>query len=260
MDDARLGSAIRSLRHARGWRQSDLARRAGVSGSTVRLIEKGNAGRVTAARVRDVAAVVGLALRWDPGPAPQLGRLRDADHAAAADRVARRLLDTRWIVHPEFSYNHYGERGRIDLLAYHPNSGVVLVVEVKTILVDLQDLLGTLDAKWRIAARLAADLGWDAGSVVPALVVVESTTARRRIASHSALLARFTLRGWAALAWLRDPSTAATVPTGVLLSEKLPKRDDHDLRRAGRQRVRVTAPVLSTNLAPRPVSPARNRG
>ncbi|MGH2484098.1 MAG: helix-turn-helix domain-containing protein, partial [Candidatus Limnocylindria bacterium] len=54
MDDQRLGAAIRSLRHARGWRQADIARRAGVSRTSVWLVERGQAERLTIRTVRRV--------------------------------------------------------------------------------------------------------------------------------------------------------------------------------------------------------------
>jgi hypothetical protein len=67
------------------------------------------------------------------------------------------------------------------------------------------------------------------------LVVVESSTNRRRIAAHERLFARLTLRGSAALAWLRHPTGA---PTGVLLFRASRNHNMVGVRRAGRQRVR----------------------
>lgn len=40
------------------------------------------------------------------------------------------------------SFNHYGDRGRYDILAFHPPTGILLVVEVKTGIGDVQATLG----------------------------------------------------------------------------------------------------------------------
>ncbi|HEX9739005.1 MAG TPA: helix-turn-helix transcriptional regulator [Candidatus Limnocylindria bacterium] len=243
MDDQRLAAAIRSLRHARGWRQVDIARRAGVSRTSVWLVERGQSERLTIRTVRRVASASGLFLGWDTGPAPQLGRARDADHATLAEATARQLAEAGWEVRPEVSFSRYGERGRVDLLAYHPDVRILLVIEVKTLIVDVQQLLGGLDVKARLAPSVAREWGWAARAVVPALVVAEGTTNRRRLSEHPILFARFALRGWSATIWIRSPVTGVS---GLLLLAKLPVANHGDLRRAGRQRVRRTRSWLST--------------
>jgi transcriptional regulator with XRE-family HTH domain len=236
VDDAGLGASIRALRHRRGWRQADLARRAGVGGTLVSMVERGFADRVGLRHIRRIAKVLELRLSWDVGfRGAELDRLRDADHAAVAELINRRLERLGWWVRAEVSFNRYGERGRIDLLAYHPASGILLVIEVKTILVDAQALLGVLDMKTRIAPSVARGLGLNVHSVVPCLVVVEGTTNRRRLAQHAHLFGRFVVRGRAAGTWLRAPHTLAV---GLLLTVKLPYHAGGDARRAGRQRVR----------------------
>jgi hypothetical protein len=57
--------------------------------------------------------------------------------------------------------------------------------------------------------------GWAARTVVPALVVQEGTTARRRIADHAGIFGRYALRGANAIAWLRHPG--GDVPQGILV-------------------------------------------
>jgi transcriptional regulator with XRE-family HTH domain len=236
MDDQALGWAIRSLRHARGWRQADLAVRAGVSASTVRLVEKGQAGRLTIRSVRVVADALGMHLRWDPGPAVQLARLRDTDHATSAEAAAGRLIRAGWRCLPEVSFSRYGERGRIDLLAHLPSRGLVLVVEVKSVVVDVQALLGSLDAKVRLAAGIGRDRGWTVRHVIPGLVLVDGRTNRRRVAEHPTLFARFDVRGRAAESWIEAPKA---VPSGLMFWIALPNRNSSDRRQAGRQRIRL---------------------
>lgn len=215
MDDAALGAAIRALRHRRGWRQVDLARRAAVSGSLVVLVEAGRLERVSSRAVRKVAAALDLRLGWDVGfRGAELARLRDQDHAGLGEIVSRLLERLGWIILPEVSFNHFGERGRIDLLAYQAATRTLLIIELKTVIVDVQATLGAISIKERVAPHVVQDLGWHPAVIASALVVRSGTTNRRRLAEHARLFAQFTLRGRAASTWLRRPTGA---PDGLLL-------------------------------------------
>jgi transcriptional regulator with XRE-family HTH domain len=212
----RLGRLTRVLRIRVSLTQAMLANRAGVGRQAVSLLERGQARRL---RLGVLEAILGaldarLDLRalWN---GPELDRLLDAGHAGLGASVKRRLERWGWLVRAEVSYSRYGERGRIDLLALHARSGVLLVVELKTELVDVQALLGSLDAKARLARTVAADLGWDARSVVPAIVFVEHRTTRDRLARLDVLFDRYALRGRAALSWVRRPGPGP-VPSGLL--------------------------------------------
>jgi hypothetical protein len=140
--------------------------------------------------------------------------LADARHAAIQNRIVHRLRSWGWLVEPEASFNHYGDRGRVDVLAYHPTLQIVLVVEVKTRIDDTQDLIGRLDVKRRVVPILARERRWQVRAVVPVLLVSEGRTARRRIGEHPALFATMSLRARAAIAWLRRPALPA--PSGIL--------------------------------------------
>ena len=45
--------------------------------------------------------------------------------------MVRLLVAAGWEVVPEATFNEFGERGSIDILAFHPKHGALLVVEVK---------------------------------------------------------------------------------------------------------------------------------
>jgi hypothetical protein len=109
----------------------------------------------------------------------------------------------------------------VDLLAFHPDVGVVLVIEAKGSIGDLQDALGRLDVKLRLGRSLADASGW-AGvrAIVPAFVFADTRSVRRTIALHAAIFARFTLRGRSARAWVRRPSLPA--PSGLLWFVNVP--------------------------------------
>ncbi len=245
MNDAELGGIVRALRHQRGWRQTDLAGKAGVSASLIGLLERGRADAISVRGIRRIGSAMELRLGWDAGyRGPELARLRDADHARLAEWVTQRLERFGWTVVPEASFNHYGDRGRIDLLAFHPATGKLVVVEVKTVIAEIQDLLGSLNTKERIAPMVARSLGWRAVRAIPFLVVADGTTNRRRLAAHTRLFARYALRGKGAAAWIRQPGGNAS---GLVLLAKLPNRNGVGVRRAGRQRVRPRQAPLSVD-------------
>ena len=211
----RLGRLARMLRVRQRLTQVALATRAGVSRRAVSLLET---GRAAVLRLREVEAIVlalggrlDMRLLWN---GPELDRMLDEAHAALGASVKRRLERWGWLVRVEVSYSRYGERGRIDLLAFHPAARVLLVIELKSELVDVQALLGSLDVKVRLAPGIVERFGWSPRAVVPAIVFLEHSATRKRLARIDTLFDRFDVRGKAALSWLRRPTEAA--PHGML--------------------------------------------
>ncbi len=228
----------------------DLAARARVSRTQVSDLELGHAERLSLPAARRIAATVDIRLGWDIGAIRvELARLRDADHAAIAEHLVRLLVSDGWLVLPEASYNHFGERGRIDLLAYHPGDRTLLVIEVKTLLIDVQDLLGNLDVKVRLAGGVARSRGWRPEVVVPLLAVLEGTTNRRHLAAHVGLFARFKVRGRSALSWLRGTTARRAEASGLLLFVQLPSVGRGGISRAGRRRMRPKSNLGSIDRA-----------
>jgi transcriptional regulator with XRE-family HTH domain len=208
--------AFRALRLRRGWTQERLGAHARVSREMVSRVERGALRGMTVTSIERIAEALGaslsLTIRWQ---GEQLDRLIDSAHASLQQMTAAMLLSLGWLVQVEVSFNEFGERGRIDLLAYHPRLRILLVIEVKSAVGNVQETLGILDVKLRLARRIAHRLGWtDVATVVPALVIGDSRPARRVVAEHDALFGRFAVRGRAALAWLRTASEPA--PLGLL--------------------------------------------
>jgi hypothetical protein len=105
------------------------------------------------------------------------------------------------------SFSIFGERGSIDILAWFPATRVVLVIELKTAIADLQELISSLDRKIRLAPRIAADLGWRPDFVSAWVIVTERHTNRRRVVEHGALIrAAYPVDGRAMRGWVRQPS------------------------------------------------------
>ena len=244
--DEQLGAMLRAVRLHRGWRQSDVAAVARLARSRLPGIERGHIDGVSLGVLRRYCEALGVGVelhaRWRGG---ELSRLLDADHAALQESFSRQLSALGWLVRPEVSFSRYGERGRYDLLALHVATNAVLVVEVKTVIADVQDLLGSLDSKVRLASHVVAELGWQRpAAVVPLIVAAARRTNRRRVAEHRSLFARFSLRGRQALAWLRQPNAAVS---GALLFASVPNVTPSYRRHAGRQRVRSRAAAPSVN-------------
>ena len=57
----------------------------------------------------------------------------------------------------EYTFNHYGERGSVDVVAYHAGHRALLIVEVKTRLTDLQAFLASFGRKLRVVPALVRD-------------------------------------------------------------------------------------------------------
>ncbi len=113
-----------------------------------------------------------------------------------------------WQSIPEVSFSFYGERGVVDILGWHAQWRAVLVVEIKTEISDVNELMGTLVRKRRLAPRIATERGWDSLTVGVWLVVAESSTNRRRVEAHRMVLrSALPMNGRAIPGWLREPSS-----------------------------------------------------
>lgn len=187
MFDDPVGGMLRALRIRRGLRQVDVARLALVSPMTVSRLERGQVESLTVRVIRRVARV--LEVRMDFAPWSRHGdlhRFATAEHAGLVEAVVKVLGQLGWAARAEVSFSNLGERGFIDILAWHAASATLLVIEVKTEIVDVGDTLGTLDRKRRLAAGIGREMGWIPRVVAAALIVEDTTTNRRRIANHAA--------------------------------------------------------------------------
>lgn len=210
MSDQRLGATIRAIRVRRGWRQVDLASRSGVSPATISRLERGHPGSLTLDMIRKVAAAldvrVDLVPRWRAG---DLDRLLNAKHSQLHELVARWFAKElpAWVLAPEVSYAIYGERGVVDIVAWHPGRRAILVIELKTDIVDVNQLIGKVGEKARLIRRIVRDRGWDPLTVSTWVIVASGRTNRGRLAAHQAVLrAAFPADGPRMRRWLADPA------------------------------------------------------
>jgi transcriptional regulator with XRE-family HTH domain len=209
MDRVRIGSTFRAIRIELRLRQSDVAARAGVSQQMVSRVERGNFGPISAdtlcAIAEAIEADLSVSLRWR---GPKLARLLDRRHARLQNRIVQHLAGAGWDTRVEDSFNHFGERGSVDILAWRPDCRALLIIEIKTELVDLQDTVRTLDMKARIVPRVVRrSRGWRPDSVAAVLVLPDANVHRNAVAAHAALLsAALPARTRAVRRWLDAPS------------------------------------------------------
>jgi transcriptional regulator with XRE-family HTH domain len=210
VDPVRVGHAVRALRLRRRWRQVDLADRLGISRSTISRLEAGRLDRLPVRVLDDVVraldATLELRVRWN-GEA--LDRLLDQAHAGLVEGFVARLHVSGWITEVEVSYSIRGERGSIDVLAFHAASQVVLVAEVKSVVPDSQATLAGIDRKARLAPEIARERGWSCRGVSRLLVIGDSSTARRRVeALATTYRTTFPMSGRDVHSWLRRPGAS----------------------------------------------------
>lgn len=208
MDDVRIGAGLRTIRRRRRLRQIDVARRAGVSRGTIVRLEQGQLGGVRMRTLRDVANALGVTIdvgiRWRGSG---LERVANAGHASLHASLATHLASVSgWTWRPEVSFSIYGERGVIDIVAWHAATRSLLIIELKTSLVDPQELVATTDRRVRLGRRIARERGWDAATVSAWVVLTDTRTNRRRGRQHAGILrVAFPHDGHAMRRWLRRP-------------------------------------------------------
>jgi transcriptional regulator with XRE-family HTH domain len=207
----RIGRIVRTLRRRLGWRQIDLAKRAGVSQQAVSLVETGQCRRVSIDALERILgalqAEVELVVRWRGG---EIDRVVDAGHAVVVAAVVELLVSLGWLVEVEVTYAIGRERGSIDVFAFHPLRHALLVIEVKVDITGAESTLRRQDEKGRLARQIARErFGWTAASVSRLLVLPDASTPRRRIAAHAALFDHaYPMRGREVRRWLRQPDGA----------------------------------------------------
>ena len=153
---------------------------------------------------RALGANLDIRLRWN---GESLDRLLDAAHATIVDRSVAVLAAVGWEVAVEVTFSEYGERGSIDVLAWHSATRSLLVVEVKSVIADAQGTLMPLDRKTRLAVKVGRDRGWGAATISKVLVVRDGSTNRRRVDDLAATFdSAFALRGKAFRQWLQAPA------------------------------------------------------
>ncbi len=204
-----LGARFRAVRIRRGWRQLDVAKKVGLDPSVISRIERGHLERITlgtllaTARALDIQVALTARSRG-----ADLDRLVNGRHAGLHESVARWFAAElpEWTLEPEVSFSIHGERGIIDILAWHPGLRALVIIELKTDIVDVNELIGQMDKRRRLARTIAEERGWDPLSISTWVIVANGRTNRARLAAHRVLLRNaFPVDGRSVRSWLRQP-------------------------------------------------------
>jgi transcriptional regulator with XRE-family HTH domain len=186
--------------------QAEVADAVHVSRGYVAAIEAG-----TANPTLDVVERVGRFLGLDAELVlrrPTLidpSRQRDLVHAGCVGYVDRRLGTSGWQTAREVEIVQARSHGWIDLLAFHPGTETVLVIEIKTRLLDLGLVERQLGWYARAAGDAARQRGWIPRRIASWLLVLASEEVDRVITTNRQLLeAAFPLRARGMLEWLSD--------------------------------------------------------
>jgi transcriptional regulator with XRE-family HTH domain len=211
MDGRVVGRVLRAVRMQLRLTQREVAELAHVSQTRVSDAELGRLEHFSLRTLDEICAALGVSLRleaWWRGTDSR--RLLDRSHASIVEVVARELTARGWTVIPEYTFNHFGERGSVDLVAWMPLARSLLIIEVKSEIVDLQDLFATLGRKTRIVpSLLRPERGWSAATVSKVVALPDTTANRSIIARHGAIFAASLPSHTREIrAWLREPYVA----------------------------------------------------
>lgn len=179
-------AAIRSLRQALGWSQRELARRAGSSQTTVSAVELAARPVLTFAAASSLLRAMGARLVVSVD-APFLGdraRQRDAAHVRLAASTIQRLRRSGWDARAEVEIGGDRSRGWIDILAFHPASRVLLVIELKTEIHDLGQIERSLGWYEREARPAAGRFGWRPTRLTGVLLLLATEANDARLAAN----------------------------------------------------------------------------
>jgi transcriptional regulator with XRE-family HTH domain len=246
-----MGRLLRMLRLRKGWRQVDVAAKARLSPSAIGRHERGWCGSVAAlerhAAVFDMRVDVRLI-----GRGGDLARLADEEHAAIIESLAAWSREHGFVTEAEASFSEWGERGRIDLLAFDPRTGTLVIVEVKTLLVDLQDLFGALGVKTRLSSTIAKRRGWHPRRTVTVLAVADTSANRTSVSRHRTLFDVFEHRRLSISALGRDGAR--------VLHWVRPAAASRSSWIGGRQRVRRNSDQSSSGGAYEPIETEEGPG
>jgi transcriptional regulator with XRE-family HTH domain len=247
MDGRHVGRVLRSIREHLGRTQADVATEAAVSPGSVSRAERGMVGTLPVAVVERIAASLGASLyldiRYQGGMAD---RLIDRVHAALVDHMVG-ALRSDWEVVVEYTFNHFGERGSVDVLAWHAATRTLLIVEVKSAFTDLQDMLASFGRKLRVLPDIVRrDRGWDPLAVGRLIVVSGTTSNRKIVADHRAIFeVSFPARAHAIRAWLAHPR-GPIAGVWFVSADAVPTLRTQGRRRASQARARAGGGLEAT--------------
>ena len=222
-----LGAAVLSLRTSLGWTQRELGRRADIAQSEISRLERGLLEDVTIDTAERLLKAMGarLVLSVD---APFLGdrqRQREPAHARCSSHVASKLRRHGWLVATEVEIGGDRARGWIDVLALHPATGLLLIIEIKTEIRDLGAIERSLGWYERAAWAAARGFGWrPVRSVGCLLLLATEANDERVIENRAPITSGFPVRARDLTASITDGSSPNIPGRAVAMIDPLSRR------------------------------------
>jgi transcriptional regulator with XRE-family HTH domain len=207
-----------------GRTQQQLADSVGVSRGYISKVELGRANPSLALMER-IAAALDLEIELVGRTPLILGdRQRDAVHARCSGHVDGRLRRAALVTAREVEMIQGRSHGWIDILAFDPKTGTLLVVEIKTRLDDVGAVERQLGWYERSAFEAARRLGWRPTRVIGWLLILASEEVEAVMRSNRELMSRaFPVRA-PEMTGLVTRGGSPTVGRGVALIDPASKR------------------------------------
>lgn len=213
-----LAAIIRDARHAMGWTQDELASRIGNSQTRIWRLERGDPSAFDPGVIDEILQSLGvrLSIAADARHLDDRVRERDALHARLEDAIARRLERNAWQILTEVGVGGDPPRGWIDLLGYRETDDALAVGEMKTLITDAGELQRQMTYYTREAHWAARRAGWQARTIVPFVVALDTQAVANVLRANAGLLRRaFPGRPDDLVRWLT--TQGAPPPSGATL-------------------------------------------
>ena len=218
---------IRGARLTIGWSQVELGYRAHVPQSLISRLERGVHSGADFHDVQRIAKVLGgrFHVRLEAPFLADRGRQRDRVHAACIGYVLRHLRADGWRAELEVEIDGGFGPGWIDILAWHPLTGALLVIEIKTEIHDFGRVQRTLAWYERGAWVAARRLGWSPRRVQGALIMLDTAVVASALRASRALAnAAFPERATSLAAFVADPRLASLRGRAVATVDPVSRR------------------------------------
>jgi transcriptional regulator with XRE-family HTH domain len=175
-----FGRGARDIRERLGLTLEEVALAAGITASYLAGVERGRANP-TFDTVDRVSQALGLQLLLDIRPPIFIASRPTSDrvHARCSAYVERRFRAAGWLTSREVAMVDGRYRGWIDLLAFDPTRGSLLIIEIKTKLEDIGALERQLGWYERSAPDLARERGWSVRSTRSLVLLIASDEVER---------------------------------------------------------------------------------
>ena len=211
--------------------QGDLAGAVGVSRSHIAGVETGRVNPSLDLVMR-IGGALGLDLQLTGRPPTLIDpRSTDGVHARCSGYADRRFGANGWMTRREVEVVHGRSHGWIDLLAYHPATRVLVIVEIKTRLDDIGAIERQLAWYERSARAVAAKVGWHPTRISGWLLLLASDEVDMAVRAQLDVLRRgFPLRASELLAVVGGAIPREDTGRGLALIDPSSRRTDWLIR------------------------------